>query len=233
MHTVPVPARLGALTLVAVVAGTGLVGTGLVGADRALSEDVPRCERFAAESVARTAVVTGSGPTVAVIGDSWSVGLGLDDVARSWPGRLPGRVHVFGFSGSGFSAGAGACPGVSFSTRADEALATDPDLVVVQGGLNDHREPDAAVVDGVRRLLAALQGREVLLVGPARAPSRAKGAERVDGLLAEVAADGGVDHLSTDGLSLDYLGDDLHLTVAGHRELGDAVAAAVRLSRRR
>lgn len=195
---------------------------------RAVSEDLSRCARFAAESAARASVVTGSGPpVVAVLGDSWSVGLGLDDPLRSWPSRLPGEVHVFGFSGSGFSVGAGSCPGVAYETRADDALRIDPDVVVVQGGLNDHREPDAAVADGVRRMLAALRGQEVLLVGPAAAPSRAPRAARVDALLPELAAEAGVTYLSTQDLALDYLGDRLHLTPAGHHAFGDVVAAAL------
>src|SRR3954465_12341663 len=62
----------------------------------------PQCDKFAAASVKRADLVTGSGERVVVIGDSWSAGLGLDRPVESWPSRLPGRTHVAGFSGSGF-----------------------------------------------------------------------------------------------------------------------------------
>src|SRR4051794_39929154 len=103
------------LTLVAALVATGVL------AARA-SANLSKCERFAAESVERAREVTGSGERVVVIGDSWSAGLGLDHAVQSWPSRLPGRVHVAGFSGSGFSARASTCGRVSFADRAPAAL---------------------------------------------------------------------------------------------------------------
>lgn len=215
-------AMRGALVLVVLLAAVMTVWA----AGRAVSEDAP-CEEFAAESAAREQVVTGTGRRVVVIGDSWSVGLGLRDPSGSWPSGLEGRVQVFGFSGSGFSATASPCPEVSFAERARRAI-RGADLVVVQGGLNDHDQPDAAVRAGVRRLLRVVGDREVVLVGPAAAPTRAEGAGRIDALLADVAADAGVAYVPTYDLDLDYLDDGLHLTRRGHRELGEAVAAALR-----
>jgi acyl-CoA thioesterase I len=161
---------------------------------------------------------------VVVIGDSWSAGLGLDRPAASWPSRLPGTVHVAGFSGSGFSAHASACARVSFADRAPAALRGGADLVVVEGGLNDYDRPDTEIGAGFARLMTALAGQQVVVVGPASAPSRAGAVPHVDALLASLAERYGVAYVRTSGLRLDYLDDRLHLTPAGHQAFGDYVA---------
>jgi acyl-CoA thioesterase-1 len=186
--------------------------------------DTNRCHRFAADSAARAAQVTGSGERVVVIGDSWSAGLGLDRPAASWPSRLPGEVHVAGFSGSGFAAHASPCADVSFADRAPAAVSGGADLVVVEGGLNDYDRPDREIRNGFARLMAALEGYRVVVVGPASAPSRAAAVPHVDEQLASLATWYGVPYIRTSGLSLDYLHDRLHLTPAGHDAFGDYVA---------
>lgn len=184
-----------------------------------------RCDRFAADSVARAAAVTGSGDDVLVIGDSYSAGLGLDDAASSWPSRLAGTVHVAGFSGSGFSRSASPCGPVSFAARATAALADSPaSLVVVEGGLNDFDQTAAAVTAGFDRLMSVLAGHRVVVVGPVSAPARAGRVPAVDALLADLSASYGVDYVSTTALDLPYLDDRLHLTPAGHETFGDYVA---------
>ena len=193
-------------------------------ADRA-GADADRCPRFAADSAARAAQVSGTGDRVVVIGDSWSAGLGLDRPAGSWPSRLPGAVHVAGFSGSGFSTHASACARVSFADRAPAALREGADLVVVEGGLNDYDRPDTEIRAGFARLMTALAGQRVVVVGPASAPSRAAAVPHLDALLAALAERYGVAYLRTSGLRLDYLDDRLHLTAAGHDAFGDFVAS--------
>lgn len=197
-------------------------------ASRAGGADVSRCERFSAASVLRGQVATGSGPRVAVLGDSWAAGLGLTDPIDSWPSRLTGRVRVAGFSGSGFSRDASGCgASVSFAARAPGVLAHDPDLVVVEGGLNDYDRSDAEIRRGFARLMQALEGRRVVVVGPAAAPARAASVARVDVLLEELSDEHGAAYVRTSGWTLPYLADRLHLTEAGHREFGDRVAAAL------
>jgi acyl-CoA thioesterase-1 len=195
-------------------------------ADRARASG-DKCDRFASDSVARAADVTGTGAPVVVIGDSWSAGLGLDRIASSWPSRLPGAVHVAAFSGSGFSEQAGSCRGVSFADRAPAAVGRGTDLVVVEGGLNDYDVANADIRSGFRRLMSELRGHRVVVVGPATAPSRAPEVPRVDALLARLAASYGVDYVRTSGLELPYLDDRLHLTQAGHDEFGDYVAGEI------
>ena len=186
-----------------------------------------RCDRFAGDSVARAAAVTGNGQRVVVIGDSWSAGLGLDRPDSSWPSRLPGAVHVAGFSGSGFSARAGECADVSFADRAPKALRGGADLVVVEGGLNDYDQPDADIRAGFARLMKDLADRRVVVVGPAMAPARAAEVPHVDRLLESLAASYDVGYVRTSGLHLPYLDDELHLTAAGHQQFGDFVAEQI------
>lgn len=195
-------------------------------ADRAGAGATP-CQQHRVAARDRARLVTGDGSPVLVIGDSWSVGLGQDDLGRSWASRLPGEVHVAGFSGSGFSARASGCGRVSFADRAPTALATRPALVVVQGGLNDYDQPAAAIDQGFRDLMADLAGHRVVVVGPADAPARSRAVPRVDALLARLAQEYGVPYVRTSDLDLTYLDDRLHLTAAGHREFGDAVAERI------
>lgn len=209
-------------TLVLVAAAVALID-----APRAHGTDSDRCARFAAASSARARIITGSGPRTVVLGDSYSVGLGLPDARLSWPTRLPGRVQVFGFSGSGFGTASSPCPDASYADRVGRA-ARGTGLVVVEGGLNDFDQPPAAVRAGLHEVLTALQGHRIVVVGPVRAPARARAVPRVDRLLATECARAGVPYVSMTGLRLPYLADGLHLTAAGHRTFGNAVARAVR-----
>lgn len=191
--------------------------------DRASASHAAGCHRFAADHAARLREVTGSGRSIVVIGDSWSVGYKLTRPDRAWPSRLPGRVRVDGFSGSGFSADASPCGAVSYATRARSARGAD--LVVVEGGLNDFDQPYSAVRAGFDLLISRLRGHDVVVFGPAPAPRRLVGARRVDGWLAALSRSAGVDYVSSIGLTgLPYLPDRLHLTPAGHRAYGDFVA---------
>ena len=214
------------MTATALVAA--LVASGVLAA-RARGAGPAKCEKFAAASVKRAAMVTGSGERVVVVGDSWSAGLGLDDPVRSWPSRLPGRIHVAGFSGTGFSEHASPCGRVSFADRAPAALKGGADLVIVEGGLNDYDRSRAEIKAGFVRVMRAAAPYRTVVVGPATAPARAAKVPRVDRLLAHLAQQYGVPYVSTVDLKLTYLDDRLHLTPAGHRAFGDAVSARIAL----
>ena len=188
-----------------------------------------RCERAVLKAAERRALDTGAGPAVVVIGDSYSVGAGGDPL-RSWPVHLPGRVHVDGFSGSGFSDDASPCGAVSYADRAARAVADHPGaLVVVEGGLNDHARSDAAIAQGFARLVRELEGHPVLVVGPPPAPDRADEVPRVDAVLRRLATGSGAAYLSMADVELDYLADDLHPSRRGHQQFGRLVATVARL----
>jgi len=213
------------MTAAALVAA--LVATGVVAARASAHQS--KCERFEAASVKRGAMVTGSGERVVVIGDSWSAGLGLDRPVGSWPSRLPGRIHVAGFSGTGFSEHASPCGRVSFADRAPAALKGGADLVVVEGGLNDYDRSRAEIKAGFARVMRATAPYRTVVVGPASAPARAAKVPRVDRLLAHLSKKYGVAYVSTADIELTYLDDRLHPTPAGHRLFGDTVAARIGL----
>ena len=196
-------------------------------AAHALGAGKTQCERFAAASGQRAEQVTGSGERVVVIGDSWSAGLGLDRPVQSWPSRLEGRIHVAGFSGSGFSAHASRCGRVSFADRAPRSLVGGADLVVVEGGLNDFDRSRAEIRAGFARLVRTASAYPVVVVGPATAPSRASAVPRVDRLLRHLSEKYDVAYLSTADLDLPSLPDGLHPTSTGHRLFGDAVASRI------
>lgn len=221
------------MPVVALLCALALVGSLAAFHLSAAADEARHCSRFARASADRAAADTGLGASVVVIGDSYSVGLGLDQPAGSWPTRLDGRVHVAGFSGSGFSAGASGCGAVSFAARAAEAVSGGhPDLVVVEGGLNDFDQSAAEITAGFRELMQALGERRVVVVGPATAPSRAAAVPRVDRLLADLAHAYRVPYVRTSGLELPYLDDRLHLTAAGHQQFGDYVASRVSAAQR-
>lgn len=176
----------------------------------------------------RRALVTGSGARVLVIGDSYSVGAGVRP-DQSWPVRLPGRVRVDGFSGSGFTAGASPCGDVSYGTRAAARDLAGVDLVVVEGGLNDADQPLADLDAGYERLMRALGDRPVLVVGPPAVPLLPyDDVAAVDARLAELAASRGTPYLSMLDTTLTFQPDRLHPDAAGHRVFGDRVAERVR-----
>jgi acyl-CoA thioesterase I len=204
----------------------GAVGLGAVGEDAQASLS-QRCRVIHQASELRHAQVTGAGARVAVIGDSYAQGLRLDRPRESWPSQLDGEVVVDGFAGSGFSRAASPCGRVSFGDRVGRALASAPDLVVVQGGLNDVDVPLEEVAEGARALLGGLAEVPSVVVGPPAAPRRGAAAAEVDALLATVAAEAGVPYVRTYDWALDYLPDRLHLTPAGHQEFGDRVADAI------
>ena len=218
--------------LVALFLLAGLViGTSAWKVSQATEARAERCAKNSNDAARRAATDTGVESVagrITVIGDSYSVGLGQADLATSWPSMLPGRVHVEGFSGSGFSEHASACGAVWYAARAPRAVASRPDVVVVEGGLNDFDQADADIEAGAEDVLDALAGVDVVLVGPPPAPSRAGEVPRVDAVLARVAAERGVPYVSAAGWDdLAYLPDRLHLTAEGHRVFGDRVATAL------
>jgi acyl-CoA thioesterase I len=219
-------ARRRTVVLTAMALLAALVASGVLAA-RAGGASPSRCDRFATDSVARARQVTGSGARVVVVGDSWSAGLGLERPVQSWPSRLPGRIHVAGFSGSGFSEHASPCGRVSFADRAPAALANGADLLVVEGGLNDYDRSRAEIRAGFARVMKLAAPYRTVVVGPALAPSRADRVPAIDRLLSRLSAKYGVGYISTIDLKLSYLPDRLHLTAPGHQAFGDAVAVRI------
>lgn len=216
-----------AALLVAVVAAT----TGW----RLAREHQHFCDQVRALNTVRTlgtSTDTSTEHGVVVIGDSYAQGWKLDEPFASWPtamGReLDVGVEVDAFAGSGFTATHG-CGQVAYGDRVAAAVSHRPTLVVVEGGLNDTRAPDADLVTGVGRVLAGLSGVDVVLVGPPLAPARAAAdVRRVDAVLTRAAHRWRTPYVSTMSWPLRYLSDGLHLTPRSHDDFGRRVAASIR-----
>ncbi|MBO0842366.1 MAG: SGNH/GDSL hydrolase family protein [Nocardioides sp.] len=186
------------------------------------------CGDYAAASVAREQIVTGSGPRVVVIGDSWATGYGLDDPAMSWPRYLSGEIHVAAFNGTGYDERTQrGCGPLSFGDRTPGALKGGADLVVLEGGINDANWPLPEVEAGFRRTLNELKGYHVVVLSAPSVPTRAAKLVGVNQLLKRVSAEYGVTYVDVYDIKLPYQHDHVHPTLAGHREFGRIVAQRI------
>src|SRR5690606_17419052 len=188
-------AALAALGALAVVAGL------VLGAWRPWAPLVETAPAAAAgpEAAAPAPLVLPEHPRVLVFGDSWTYGsaatVPTDGYAYLLAGLLDGETIVRGVRGSGYlKAGV---DGPAYGERIaalDPAL--DPDLVIVQGSINDRREPAegyAAAVNAAWDALAALYPEaQIVVLGPAphELPVGAATA-RIDRDLASLAAQRG------------------------------------------
>lgn len=168
--------------------------------------------------------------SIAVLGDSYSAGDVLADRKDAWTydlGRLTNaRVSVAGVGMTGYTNG-GYCKGQEFRQRVGRLVALKPDVLIIQGGLNDWEASPESVQVAARDLLRMTEGvPNVTLVGPTNAPARAN-LPAIDAALAKAAEATGRDYISALGWDLDFLPDRLHLTPAGHDAFAKHVAAAL------
>lgn len=199
----------------------------------------------AAAVVAPAPLVLPEDPTVLVFGDSWTYGsaasLPTQGYAYLLADLLGGRTIVNGVRGSGYLK-----PGIDGPTFGERIAALDPslspDLVIMQGSINDR----AQGVDGYREAvnaawdaMAALYPKATIVVlGPAphELPIGATTA-RIDTDLAELAAARGWWYISpitqnwiTDQNYLDVIDVEAgrkHPSTEGHRYLAEKLAAAL------
>jgi lysophospholipase L1-like esterase len=114
--------------------------------------------RVAPEVPPPVTVAVGDGrPVVAFIGDSWTWGVGSSDghgYAVLVAERLGWDYRLLGVRGSGYSVGGSADN--TYADRVDAALATQPDVVVVQGSLNERRSSPARLAAAAGATLSRL-----------------------------------------------------------------------------
>lgn len=150
---------------------------------------------------------------VAVIGYSYTAGDGLENRADGWAYQVAGTVA--GVGSTGFVSG-GYCGQHSYGKRIDAVLGTNPDMLIIQGGLNDTAADAAEIREAAAALLEeAADVTQVIMVGPVDAPAR-NGEQTVDQALSEAAHDAGAEYVSALDWNLGFLPDDLHLTPQGH-----------------
>ncbi|MDL5159174.1 SGNH/GDSL hydrolase family protein [Actinomycetospora termitidis] len=188
----------------------------------------------------------GPGSVVAVLGDSYSAGTAEGGLgAAGWTARLAHdrgwRLTDTAIPGTGYLR-ARPDAGTYAAAQLDAALAVAPDLVVVQGSLNDADLPPAQVAAAATALYRTIRDRaplaRLVVVGPAwpdASPSVDVVAVR-DALGVAARAAGA---LWIDPMTDDWFGgpvpdgtvligtDRLHPTDAGHRLMADRVADAL------
>jgi lysophospholipase L1-like esterase len=198
----------------------------------------------ASPSATATSTVTSPGPapatggarTVVFVGDSWTDGLGASR-SRGFPeltAELLGWEYTeLGVSGSGY-----VMPGEDgpFGSRIAEAVSGDPDVIVVQGSLNeqwiDVDELGRAVFDTLTRLRqGADPATAILVVGapyaPGADPTRI---DRVNDAVSDAAAAAGLRFVDpavenwTDPGDPALWADPIHPNDAGHREIAERLA---------
>ncbi len=182
-----------------------------------------------------TGPVTSGSPTIAVLGDSFSLGIGVGGPAAAWPaalgGRLGAEVVVNGVGGTGLTT-RGFCPDdpVTYGERV-EAQPPDAPVVVVQGSVNDALDgrPDD-VGEAAGELLGDLEDvPTVVVVGPPVIPAAETTDLRViDAGLREAAEDAGRAYVPLLDAGIPILPDRVHPTPEGQQRIGELVAAAIR-----
>ncbi|MGZ4613111.1 MAG: SGNH/GDSL hydrolase family protein, partial [Kineosporiaceae bacterium] len=131
--------------------------------------------------------------TVTFIGDSWTEGIGatgLRGYAVLTGEQLGWDYRVMGVGGSGYSVSGF---GATFDERVDRAVATHPDVIVVQGTLNERLTPIPTLSAATETTLAHLSRvadpkTRILVVGSAYNPGTPNATiDSINGVIRTVA----------------------------------------------
>jgi lysophospholipase L1-like esterase len=192
------------------------------------STNAAACQAANAEARQMVGPFTFGSKRVDVLGDSYSVGTTLaDPKQQAWDVLLAKQqgwnLMVRGVGRTGFVNG-GYCGNQTFSTRVDAVLADKPQLIVIEGGLNDAGQP--GIGDAARAVLAKIPPTiPVILVGPTDAPGRSGGDKQT--IDTELAAAAGNRYISPLKWQLQFGPDGIHMTAEGNRVLADHLATAI------
>lgn len=184
-------------------------------------------------------------PDVLVFGDSWTYGSAATDPTLGYAyllaDLLGGETRVFGVRGSGYLK-----PGVDGPAFGERIAALDPglapDLIIIQGSINDRAQGEAGYREAVTAAWDAMSAKypeaTIVILGPA--PHELPVGEataRIDHDLSELAAARGWWYISpvaqqwiTEQNYLDVIDVEVgrkHPSTAGHRYLAEKVAAAL------
>lgn len=184
-------------------------------------------------------------PRVLVFGDSWTYGSAADEPTLGYAyvlaDLLDGETIVDGVRGSGYLK-----PGIDGPTFGERIAALDPalapDLVLIQGSINDREQGAAGYREAVAAAWDALAAKypesAIVVLGPApHVLPVGAGTARIDVDLSELAAARGWWYISpiaqnwiTPENYLDVIDVDpgrRHPSTEGHRYLAEKVAAAL------
>jgi lysophospholipase L1-like esterase len=167
---------------------------------------------------------------VAILGDSYAAGDLLPDRTQGWVYKLAesqdwtGLVDGVGYTG--FING-GFCGDQPYASRAAAITAANPDLLIIEGGLNDAGKSSDEVKAAARDLLGQFESvPQVVIVGPVNAPAR-EGLAAVDAGLAEATSASSRQYVSALDWQLTFLPDQLHLTPESHARFAALVSEGI------
>lgn len=214
----------------------------LTGCAATPQSDAAATDRWQAPSAATPTPTPTPSPSMLVFGDSWTRGMAATDTAHAYPhltGELLGwDVTALGEDGSGYLH-PGELGGFYGTRVAELNPDLDPDVVIVQGSVNDRNELISALPRAARAVWRAVESTypeaDVIILGPA--PSTLPLDERVEGIdavLADLAAEAGLDYISPiaeEWLTEANIGEYIdasaafHPSDAGHAYLAERLAA--------
>ena len=121
----------------------------------AAADTLSRCETRV-EATARRA------PVAAIVGASFTAGVGPDNPVQSWAVRLAQELRwnavVYGVSGAGYArAGPGGTRSMASLLAAEDLSRLDPDLVIVQAGHDDEGVPAPVEAGRVRAVISQIR----------------------------------------------------------------------------
>lgn len=174
-------------------------------------------------------------PVAVFIGDSFTVGAGVDTEAERWTtivARQQGWEEINqGVSGSSYAVGGALRPGTAYVERTDEAVAAEPDIVIVSTAANSADTDQRAAIDGtLSALRAGLPDTPILATSPFHRDDVAP--ERLDELGEEIRS--AAEAHTVEYLDLGYplrgtadtLSDGLHPNAEGYSIIAGAFLAA-------
>ncbi|MCW2699059.1 MAG: uncharacterized protein JWQ45_594 [Blastococcus sp.] len=217
-----------------VATGIALVGVGQPAGRAAAAEQPAVTEHPAAGTDAQAR------PSVTFIGDSWTEGIGasaLRGYAVLTGEELDWDYTVLGVGGSGYLAPG---RGSTFEERIGQAVRTDADIIVVQGGLNerDNEVADlapAALATLTRLRDAAGPGTEILVLGASYTPGTdAAVIHAINTTVSAAAATAGLPFVDpaaenwTDPADPSIWHDPLHPNDAGYQLVAHHLASLLR-----
>jgi lysophospholipase L1-like esterase len=184
------------------------------------------------------AVVAGA-PSVTFVGDSWTEGVGATGMrgyAVLTCEQLGWECHVLGVGGSGYTRRGPNADGSTFGERIDRAVETHPDVIVVQGSLNERHSSVHELAEAARNTFTRLRAEadprtRILVVGASHNPGTPD--RRIDGINRTIAAAAertGVPFVDpaaqdwTDPHDPWIWADSIHPDDAGHQRIADHLA---------
>lgn len=215
--------RVGRVIISAVV-GLAIVGGGTAGALK-IRDNITENQKCESVKPQRATIhVSDARPRVAILGDSYTAGDGLDNRKQGWAYQI--GTELAGVGRTGFVNG-GYCGNDTYGERAAAVLALKPDTLIIQGGLNDWETPDKVQAAATSLLAKTASVPRVVILGPPDVPGR-DGEAAVDSALKAAADAAHVQYVSTLHWKLDFLPDNTHLTPAGHAAFAADVADALK-----